>query len=140
MSYRFPSSEWLKALEENLNSDEQYAQIARDWEGDIQFVVKLNDTHNEEMRLYLDLWHGKCRRSFVLSQDDELDHEPKFTLSAPRANFIQILTGELDPLQAMMTRKLQVKGNMIYMMRNVPVILDFVRCTKEIPTTDLSQT
>jgi hypothetical protein len=34
-------------------------------------------------------------------------------------------------MQAMLTRKLHVKGNMSVMMRNVPSVLDFVRCAKE---------
>jgi hypothetical protein len=32
----------------------------------------------------------------------------------------------------MMTRKLQVQGNMAVMMRSVPVVLDFVRCAREV--------
>jgi putative sterol carrier protein len=55
---------------------------------------------------------------------------PKFTLRAPRSNALLILGGSLDPMQAMLTRKLMVNGDMIYMMRNVPVVLDFVRCAK----------
>jgi hypothetical protein len=35
-------------------------------------------------------------------------------------------------MQAMITRKLRVQGSMAYMMRNVPVVLDFVRCAREI--------
>ena len=34
--------------------------------------------------------------------------------------------------QAMLTRKLGVKGNMAVMMRNVPTVLDFVRCAGEV--------
>ena len=37
-------------------------------------------------------------------------------------------------MQAMLTRKLDVKGNMAVMMRNVPTILDFVRCAREMTT------
>ncbi len=32
----------------------------------------------------------------------------------------------------MMTQKLKVNGNMGYLMRNVPVVLDFVRCAGEV--------
>jgi len=35
-------------------------------------------------------------------------------------------------MQAMMTRRLQVEGSMAYMMRNVPTVLDFVRCAREV--------
>jgi len=34
----------------------------------------------------------------------------------------------------MMTRRLHVQGSMAYMMRNVPVVLDFVRCAREVTT------
>jgi putative sterol carrier protein len=35
-------------------------------------------------------------------------------------------------MQAMLTRKLSVQGNMGLMMRNVPTVLDFVRCAQEV--------
>ncbi len=46
--------------------------------------------------------------------------------------FLQGGKGELDPMQAMLTRKLTVKGNMGYMMRNVPTVLEFVKCAKAV--------
>ena len=45
-----------------------------------------------------------------------------------------ILLGTLDPMTAMLTSKLKVTGSMAYMMRNVPTVLDFVRCAREITT------
>jgi len=46
------------------------------------------------------------------------------------AHFAAVLGGSLDPMQAMLTRRLQVSGNMAYILRNVPVVLDFVRCCR----------
>jgi len=57
---------------------------------------------------------------------------PVFTLTAAYNNIKDIMTGKLNPMTAMMTMKLKVKGNMGYMMRNVPVVLDFVRCAQEV--------
>jgi putative sterol carrier protein len=37
-------------------------------------------------------------------------------------------------MTAMMTNKLRVKGSLGYMMRNVPTVLDFVRCVQEVTT------
>ena len=36
-------------------------------------------------------------------------------------------------MQAMLTRKLHVIGSMAYVLRNVPVVLDFVRCCRRVP-------
>ena len=43
-----------------------------------------------------------------------------------------VLTGKMNPMTAMMTSKLKVKGSMGYMMRNVPTVLDFVRVAQEV--------
>jgi len=55
-------------------------------------------------------------------------------LTANYNNITAILTGKLDPKTAMMTNKLKVKGSLGYMMRNVPTVLDFVRCAREVTT------
>jgi putative sterol carrier protein len=126
----FPSQEWLDSLIEHLNTDEKYGKTARKWEGDLLFDIEADGPLKEHTRLYLDLWHGKCRGGGFLSLEEQRDCA--FVLSAPYGNFVKILKGELDPMQAMMTRKLVVKGSMAYMMRNVPTVLDFVRCARDV--------
>lgn len=130
----FPSAEWLQALDEKLNSDERYARIAKKWEGDIMFNIEPDGPLTSPMKLYLDLWHGKCRNAFIADEEHEAELDPAYVLSAPYGNFTRIIKNELDPMQAMLTRKLRVTGSMTYMMRNVPVVLDFVRCAQEVET------
>lgn len=134
MAFRFPSKEWLQALKEKLNTDENYAQIAKNWEGDIMFNIEPEGSLAEPMELYIDLWHGECRGAFIVDESQDKELEPAYVLSAPYGNFKRVLNSELDPMQAMITRKLRVKGSMTYMMRNVPVVLDFVRCAQELDT------
>jgi putative sterol carrier protein len=131
-TYIFPSLEWLKQLEIKLNSDARYAQIARNWEGDMAILVEASGPLKDSMIFYLDLWHGTCRKVDILPEIGNL--KPVFLLTATFENLTKILKGGLDPMQAMMTRKLQVKGSMAYMMRNVPTVLDFVRCAREVTT------
>ena len=131
MSEQFPSSEWLHDLEEKLNSDEKYAQVAKKWEGDLLFIIEPDGNLQEQLTFYLDLWHGACR-SVDYNPDPENYPGPVFTLNAKYTNITAILTGKLDPMTAMMTNKLKVKGNHGYMMRNVPTVLDFVRCAREV--------
>ena len=131
MSAQFPSLEWLRGLEQKLNSDEKYAQIAKKWEGDLLFFIEPEGNLKERLTFYLDLWHGACR-SVDYNPDPEKYPNPVFTLQATYNNITAILSGKLDPMTAMMTNKLKVKGNLGYMMRNVPTVLDFVRCAREI--------
>lgn len=127
MSAIFPSLEWLQALEEKLNNDEKYAQVAKNWEGDMAFIFEADDRLAETTIMYIDLWHGKCRG---VAMWDDLNQKVAFTVTAVYTDFVRVLEGDLDPMQAMLTRKLLVKGNMAVMMRNVPTVLDFVRCAR----------
>jgi len=128
----FPTGEWVSALKEKLNNDEHYGKIASKWEGDMRFIIEPDAGFPNGLSIYLDLWHGKCRDGFIENQSDH--RQPAFTLKAPYGNFARVIRGDLDPMQALMTRKLGVQGNMAVLMRNVPVVLDFVRCCREITT------
>ena len=127
----FPSEEWLKGLQEKLNSDERYREIAKTWEGDLFFFIEPDGNLKEQLTFYLDLWHGTCRKVDYKPQASAYP-KPTFTLSATYNNITAILTGKLNPMTAMMTTKLKVKGSMGYMMRNVPTVLDFVRVAQEV--------
>ena len=135
MTYQFPSPEWLQALKEKLNTDKKYAQIASKWEGEIVFFIEPGGPVKDSMIFFTDLWHGECRDAFMIENEEQLKElSPAFILTSPYQTFVRILKGQLDPMQAMITRKLKVQGSMGYMMRNVPTVLEFVRCAKEIET------
>jgi putative sterol carrier protein len=126
----FPTHEWISLLVDKLNSDEQYAQIARNWEGDMVVSVIPGGSLSEPIAYYLDLWHGRCRDAFEVVE--ELKVKPALSLSAPYENYIKLLKGNLDPIQALMTRKISLQGNFGLVMRNVLTVIDFARCCREI--------
>jgi putative sterol carrier protein len=135
MANLFPSPEWLEALKDKLNNDEKYAKTAQKWEGEIVFFIEAGGPIQENKIFYTDLWHGECRDAFVVTDEAQLKElAPAYILTAPYQSFVRVLKGQLDPMQAMITRKLKVQGSMGYMMRNVPTVLEFVRCAKEIET------
>ena len=133
MAVKFPSEEWLKGLEEKLNSDSRYREVAKNWEGDIFVLIEPEGNLKDRLTFYLDLWHGTCRKVEYNPAPDS-HPKPTFTLTAKYKDITSILTGKLNPMTAMMTSKLKVKGNMGYMMRNVPTVLDFVRVAQEATT------
>jgi putative sterol carrier protein len=125
---------WVAALVKTINSDSQYARVAVNWEGDLVFQIDPDQPgQGERAQVYLDLWHGTCRSGRMLTNDDQEVQAAKFRLTAPRRNFLKVLGGELDPMQAMLTRRLKVDGDMGYLLRNIPTVLDFVRCARQVP-------
>jgi putative sterol carrier protein len=129
----FPSAEWLDLLQQKLNSDSRYGEVAKNWEGDLVISIEPEGNLKEQVNIYLDLWHGKCRQA---AYGVQMENYPKvaFILRARYGDIVAILTGKLNPMTAMMTSKLKVQGSMGYMMRNVPTVLDFVRCAQEVTT------
>lgn len=133
MAAIFPSQEWLQGLEQKLNSDAHYHEIAKNWEGDLLFSIEPEGNLKERLTFYLDLWHGTCRKVDYQPAADSYPN-PAFTLTSSYNDITAILLGKLNPMTAMMTSKLKVKGSMGYMMRNVPTVLDFVRVAREVTT------
>lgn len=131
MSAVFPSKEWLHGLEAKLNSDEKYADIAKNWEGDLFIIIEPEGNLTEQLTFYLDLWHGTCRK-VEYKPSAESYPNPTFTLMASYNNITAVLSGKLSPMTAMMTSKLKVKGSLGYIMRNVPTVLDFVRVAQDV--------
>ena len=127
---KFPEQAWLQALMDKLNTDERYAQVAKNWEGDMLFQVEPGGALTNRVSFYLDLWHGQCKDAYLV--DENLPQKPVFTLIGPYDNYVRLLKGEIDPMQALLTRRIAVQGNMAVLMRSVPTVLDFVRCCREI--------
>ena len=131
MTAVFPSPEWLTGLKDKLNSDERYREIAKNWEGDLFFFIEPEGNLKEQLTFYLDLWRGTCRAAEYASDPAKYPN-PVFTLRARYNDITAVLLGKMNPMTAMMTSKLKVSGSMGYMMRNVPTVLDFVRCATEV--------
>ncbi len=128
----FISGEWIKALCQELNQSEAYAQAAKNWEGDFYFIVEPEGEMTEQAIFYVDLWHGKCREAKLIT--DEKEKEPVFRMSAPLSSWRKVIAKELDPIQGLLTRRLKLKGNMAMIMRNVKAAQELVECCTHIET------
>lgn len=129
MAITFPSDAWIKAMMVDLNASTAYCEAAKNWEGDFLFVVEPGGMLQNTVSLYMDLYHGKCRDAFVVT--DEKPVSPVFRLSGPVATWKRVMTKKLDPLQAMMTGQLKLSGNMGTVMRNVRAAKELVEsCTR----------
>lgn len=132
MAIRFPTDEWIKALCAKLNESEAYARAAKTWEGDFYFIVEPSGPQKEEVYLYMDLWHGKCREAYEVANRSEKD--PEFVMSAPYSNWRKVVQAELDPIKGLMSRQLKLKGNMGKIMRAPQAAKELVVCCTLVDT------
>src|SRR4030042_1751280 len=93
MGYPFPSAAWVEAVVAVLNQDERYARVASAWEGDIVFEVFPGPPGKDGQsadRIYLDLWHGKCRRGTYFQAGATGAPAAAFTMAGSRRHFLRI--------------------------------------------------
>jgi putative sterol carrier protein len=129
---KFGSDEWVQALHNELNTSQAYEEAAKNWEGDFYFVVDPEGVVKDPMFLYMDLWHGKSREAFVAKEKSAKN--PAFVMSGPYGKWKKVVSAQLDPIQALMTGQLKLKGNMVMVMKNVKAAQEIVRACTRIDT------
>jgi len=82
--------------------------------------------------MYMDLYHGECRQAFIPVDISALN--PEFSISGPMRVWQAVTQKKLDPMKALLTRQLSVKGNMAKIMRNVKAANELVNCTTKFDT------
>ena len=117
MGFLFGTEEWTQAYIEKLNQNEEYEKAAQNWEGDFIFDVLPDGGLQEELRIYLNLWHGKCRSGRQLQPGEE--QTATYTLTGLWSNWALLIDGQLDPLKAIVKGKFKLKGSMMTVMRQV---------------------
>jgi len=128
----FGSPEWLEAFHEVINTSKSYEAAAKTWEGDFYFIVEPEGSMTKPVYYYVDLWHGKSRRVFVV--EDESEMQPEFVISAPLRAWKKVIEKKLDPIQGLVTRQLKLKGNLAKILRAVKAAQELVNCTTKVPT------
>jgi putative sterol carrier protein len=131
-SIPFATDAWIRRLGEECNKSEAYREAAKNWEGDLYFIVEPEGRLQQAVYMYIDLYHGQCRQAFI--PDDPANITPEFYISGPVSVWKAIAEKKLDPMKALFTRKISLKGNMTKVMKNVKAANELVNCTTKFET------
>ena len=132
MGLKFGTQEWVDDYIEKLNANETYAEAAATWEGDFVFVVEPDGGLEEEIRFYVDLYHGKARSGRQLQPDEE--QESTYVFSGKWSMYSLLIDGKLDPLKGLVSGKFKLVGNMAAVMRAVKAAKQLVETIKMVDT------
>jgi putative sterol carrier protein len=132
MKYRFPSNEWVKAYRDLLNASLAYEESSKNWDSDLIFIIEPDVTHAQVGYLYLDPYHGKCREARTLAGLEE--QKAAYVVNAPFTVWRRIIENRLDPIQALMTRQIKVKGDLMKIMRYPKAVKEMLACVTTVPT------
>ena len=128
----FASDKWVECFRDACNNSTAYQQAAKNWEGDFYFIVEPDTPNQDPIYMYLDLYHGQCRKAYIPRNRDDLN--PEFSVSGSLEVWQAIAQKKIDPVKALLTRKLSVTGNMAKIMKNVKAANELVNCTTAINT------
>ena len=131
-SIKFPSEDWITRFVEELDTNEEYKDAAKDWEGDFLFIVNAGPVMKSEWIAYMELWHGECRKYSVLPNREAKKTE--FVYEGPLENWIELIKGNLDPIRGLLTRKFKLTGSMSIIMKNVKATTELAKNCTRVPT------
>lgn len=130
MAIPFMTEEWAKAFMDAINSNAAYREAAATWEGDFYFIAEMKD--GSTATVYLDLWHGDCRDAFLVT--DPSTKTPEFEVSGKIPSWKKVMAKQVDPIQALITRQLKLKGNMAKVLRAVKAAQELVNSATKVDT------
>jgi len=129
---KFPSEESIKLFKDAVNSNPEYEDAAKTWEGDFLFVVKPDSALKEEAVYYVDLWHGKCRDVAFLKPGET--KKTAFVYEGPYGNWMKLINKQIDPIQGLLTGKFKLRGDMLKVLRAVGAAKALVDTAGKVPT------
>ncbi|MHA1439361.1 MAG: SCP2 sterol-binding domain-containing protein [Promethearchaeota archaeon] len=146
----FGTQEWLDEYKEAINNNANYKEAASWWEGDFIFVIKPSGPLDQEIKMFIGLYHGDCTGVKKLADDEGYDILPpnspprplkegekigvEFEFSGTYDNWVKVLKKELDPIQGLMAGKFKLIGNMAKVMRATRAAQELVESTTRVET------
>lgn len=143
---KFGTQEWAELLIDAINSNEAYAKAADWWEGDFIFQADPHGGLDDQIRIWVGLFHGKCTGAQILKKDDEFKllekgetpsgqpFEVEFVYSARIDVWEKILNKELDPIRGLLSGQAKVMGDMPKILRATEAAKELVASAATIET------
>ena len=111
------TTDWATALCNNINNNEAYRESSQNWEGSLVMqIANVSQEDGTPKAVFLDLWHGKCRKAYVAQQNDT--ESADYVLSANADSWNEVLHGQIAPIMALMRGKIKLqKGSLATLTR-----------------------
>jgi putative sterol carrier protein len=111
---KFPSKEWCEEAVRLTNSDPESAAAGQGWTGDFGAVVEPEPGKlSKAFVVHIIPRNGRIEKMRVLEDPDDLDEfEPAYVARAAYSVWKELLRGNLDPVEAVLKRRISVKGDL----------------------------
>jgi putative sterol carrier protein len=135
MAFTFPSPEWASEFKKQVAASAAYKQAAATWTfGAVALVAKADPAIGlaADTGVWLDIDRGDCRDVRVV--DGAEAAKAPFCITGEYARWKAVMRKELDPIKAMMQKKLELKGQMTTIVKYVNASKELVEAATRVPT------
>ena len=110
----FPSKEWCVEAVRLVNEDPEIALAGEGWRGDFAAVIEAEPGRLAEVFVaHVIPEEGRIVEFTVLEDPDDLEElEPAYLIRGPYSVWKALMIGELDPVEAILKRRIAVQGNL----------------------------
>ena len=140
MAFTFPSAEWAAEFKKQVQASAAYRQAAATWTfGPVALVTRADPGLGlaDDVGMWLDIDRGICNDVRMVPRA-EADGAP-FCITGDYARWKSVLRREVDPVKAMMQKKLELKGQMTTIVKYVNASKELVECAARVPTRFLDE-
>jgi len=131
---QFATTEWAEAFRVEIEASHTYRKAGASWKhGPIAFLVRAAPGLGvaQPIALVLDLEAGRCRSAKVVPEAEAA--RAPYCISGEYRDWKAVVRRELDPIKAIVTRKLALRGSMFTLLRYVPAAMELVACALRVP-------
>lgn len=121
------TSAWADALRAAISADADFQSAGRKFKTTLLLVLE----QEAPLAVRLELADGACRTAAIVAADDA---QTTFVFRAPRDVWRAIATDTLDPLAALMQKRIAMTGNLALLMMHHSAIRALLACAQRVPT------
>ncbi len=123
------STEWAKALKDEINKSTVYKTAGKGWKWTVGLVVEAepNKHFPEAKGIVMDLFEGEAREVKVGPPADA--QKCDFVITAPYTRWKEVGTKQLDATKGMLQGKLRLKGDLPTIVRYTKASQEVTECT-----------
>jgi putative sterol carrier protein len=123
MGFPYPSLAWIKELQRICNTDPEFKDAAGDFSGKMMFHIEADDKLPKDVCLFIDVGEGQVKEAAEYATMKDRD-DTDYIMSAKYTQWKDVINGQLEPLRAIMTRKMKlVKGSQLKILKYVKFTL-----------------
>jgi len=129
---KFLSREWVELFKEEVNRSEAFANAARMYEDTFIFVVDPDESFPQQLPVFMDFSHGKCREMVMLSTPSE--RKAAYVYRMTYGNWKRLFDGVIDPIKGVVSGNIHVEGNTSEFLTRRRAAEELVAAARRVPT------